>query len=78
MAAALISYLDVAKERFIKNFGCDEKEFVEENFSLKLIYRMICNYFISEIISNYSSYKVASRIPKFIVIVYEEMFIAIN
>ena len=59
MAAALISYLDVAKERLIKHFGYDQKEFVEENFSLKLIYKMICNYFVSEIISNYSSYKVA-------------------
>ena len=78
MAATLISFLDVAKEQFIKHFGYDQKKFVEENFSLKLIYRIISNYFVSEVISNCSSYKTVWWIPKLIVIGYEEMFIARN
>ena len=32
----LISFVKAAKERFIKHFGYDENNFVEDNFSLKL------------------------------------------
>ena len=37
----LISFVIVAKERFTKQFSCDENNFVEGNFSLKLIYQRV-------------------------------------
>ena len=45
-----ILFLDVANEGFIKHFGYDEMKFVEDNlnFNLKLIYRIICNCFVTE------------------------------
>ena len=35
---SFISFVKVAKERFIKHFGYNENNFVEGNLSLKLIY----------------------------------------
>ena len=33
----LISFVKIAKEQFIKHFGYDEYNFVEKNFSFRLI-----------------------------------------
>ena len=35
----MISFVKVAKERFIKHFGYDENNVVENNFNLNLVYK---------------------------------------
>ena len=37
----MISFVKVAKERFTKHFGHDENNFVEDNFSFRLIYQRV-------------------------------------